>query len=134
MLVMSCFVFSENAFAQIDQMNESTQIYPDLVSETVATSLLLAELPNLESVMNNQSQNSSAYKLAERKFLMFQHTWENLTTGMLLEEALNSTYGEYAVGTNNAPLDLDEIASTVSVKDEEFDDSVFESLVNFLED
>ena len=133
-LVFSCFLYLGKAEAQFSPTSSNVPIYPTLVSEAEAESLLLAEIPALESSMNQQQPNTNEYKLAEKKYLMYVHTWENLTSGLDVETALTSTYGEYASDTNGVPLNEDELATVVSSKEGGYGDQVFEDLVAFLED
>ena len=57
------------------------QYYPPLVSEVQAESMLTNEIPNQEAVMNNLTPGTTAYQTAERRYHMYMHTWEMLTTG-----------------------------------------------------
>jgi len=71
LFVVSCFLFTTNAGAQIDPNTQSAKetivtldYYPSLVSETDAEAMLLAEIPVLDGLLNQLTPNSPDYKLA----------------------------------------------------------------------
>lgn len=139
-LVFAAFVlFSGNLAAQSELVATSSssststvQPYPSLVTESNAESMLEGILPGLEASMEQLTPNTPAYEWAERKYLMYMHTWENLTQGMLLEASLTSSYGEFAIDASGNDLGEDELPAYVVSKDPNFGDSIFEGLIDFL--
>ena len=121
--VVACFLFTTSINAQN---------YPNLVSEAQATSLLEAEIPVLENTMNNATPGSAAFILAERTYHMYMHTWETISIGRNVEEALTSSFGEFAIDANGNSRNEDELPQ-LSKTGFDYGDSVFDNLVSFLE-
>ncbi|MEM9921327.1 MAG: hypothetical protein AAF990_24715 [Bacteroidota bacterium] len=120
--LLACFLFS---------VDLSAQYYPRLVEEAQAQTMLSNEIPTLENAVGNLVPNSPEYVLAERKYNLYVHTWETLTGGESVENALTSAYGEFAAAPNGYKADLDEFTQ----QDKEvvnYGDQAFDELVNFL--
>ena len=122
--LVACFLFSADLNAQS---------YTDLVSEAQAQTMLNSEIPVLENTMNNLTQGTPAHQLAERTYSLYVHTWEHISTGRNVEEALTSAYGEFAIDVNGNNLNEDELPG-LSKTGPDYGDSAFDSLVSFLEE
>lgn len=138
LFVVSCFLFTANAGAQSDPSTLSSKetivtpdYFPSLVSETNAEAMLLAEIAVLENLLSQLTPNSPAYLLAERKLLLFTHTWENLTQGDQVEEALTSAYGEFAINSDGNSMNSDELPG-MATGGPDYGDPAFDALVTFL--
>ncbi|MEO1518978.1 MAG: hypothetical protein AAFV95_28440 [Bacteroidota bacterium] len=120
--LLACFLFSVDA---------SAQYYPNLVDEAEAQTMLTNEIPTLENAVGNLVPNTPEYALAERKYSLYVHTWETLSTGETVEAALTSAYGEYAVDANGYQADEDEFVQ-LDKEVVNYGDQAFDDLVNFL--
>ena len=120
--LLACFLFS---------VDLSAQYYPQMVEEAQAQTMLSNEIPTLENAVGNLVPNTPEYDLAERKYNLFVHTWETLTTGETVENALTSAYGEFAVDPNGHKADMDEF-TVLDKQVVNYGDQAFDDLVNFL--
>jgi len=107
------------------------QAFPDLVPDQSAQSMLEAELPSLISALDNETEGTPAFQLAERTLNMYNHTWEGLTSGRDLTDALRDSFNEYSLSTNGNPMSADEMPD-LSKNGADYGDEVFDNLINFL--
>ena len=120
--LLACFLFS---------VDVSAQSYPNLVDEAQAQTMLSNEIPTLDNSLGNLIPNTPEYDLAERKRNLYVHTWEILTTGESVADALTAAYSEFAELPNGSRADQDELAEN-DKQVVNFGDQAFDDLVNFL--
>jgi len=107
------------------------QSFPDMVTDQSAEELLEAELPNLIAALDNETEGTAAFDLAERTLNLYNHTWEELHSGKALSSALQSSFNEYSQNASGQPMSSDEMPGLA--KDVvDYGDAVFDGLVLFL--
>lgn len=124
-LFLACFFFGNEVNAQS---------YPDLVDNATAQTMLVDELPALRNNLDGLQPGSTDYDFAERKFNLYQHTWEVLTGGEATDDALSSAYTEFAVDATGNDANLDELAEVDDFSSKGSGDQAFDELVNLLEE